>query len=221
MYFARIHDRCKRFYYWKIKELVERHDETRFRLRQQFEMALLVVNMARTAVHIYSLRNLGRNCDWWQYDYFAHFIHHNRRLYDGFIGYIVLALLLFALVGMRNLYFRRVDCVTWQMFYDLVVRSTESYALSLKSNESMSRKRNLPLAIGNKQYTSECIAHFYWQIRANRESILGMENLHKFMFARRRPLVYANLSLHTRIRLIVLVRLIYSATYLSNMGISK
>src|SRR5699024_5210532 len=117
--------KINRYFYQNIKDLVENHNQPRFKLKHSFEIALITLYALRMAIHTYSLSNGGNTAPWWQYDYLAYYVQHNRRLYDDLIGPAIIIFCIFIIVSLKGLHFLPEHNVTWQMHYDFVVQTTD------------------------------------------------------------------------------------------------
>src|SRR5699024_8692120 len=180
-----------------------------------------------------SLSNGGHTAPWWQYDYLAYYIQHNRRLYDDLVGPAVIIICVFFIVSLKGLYFMPVDGETWQMIYDLVVRITDSYDACRQTKQDVIKKRSSlsrnfqakpdikGLYFINNGLGAKVVQIFY-QVKVEFLFWVNLGELNRAKFALHQDAIkYSSLSVTSRIKLIVLTKWLDHFVFWSTVALSK
>ena len=218
----------KNFFHEQIREIVEDHDTTRYRLKHGIDFISNIISIFRFLLSAYIYYFLDPEL--WQYDFLVNFVQLNGYRQYINIGVIFVLFNALMLTGMKTLYFSPVNTLSFQLFYDIVVRNRAIYTKHLYSEANQrdalnKHQRQIVDWLNAKLVLVEAIPRklLDWiSMQAARLvalSKLDLVDRRKFYLDRLPQ--FPNISLRNRAKLLLMLRVVDFASFVLQVFVCK
>lgn len=200
-------------YYTSIKDLVEKYQTPRMRLRQELDKILYIIFLCRIAFILYMIVYDFPAIPLFTNDYIIPVIRENIALYDQLFVLSFLLMGTFIFIAQHQLHVSQVNTVTWQFFYILVVQNIDIYEKCRKSPTQLERlhqvrEKQVYEKVSYSWPLPKKLLKVYCALKANWSIWINMDHVNKSKIAHYKLPVNFDIPIELRTKLIITIAII-------------